>query len=716
MNLSEFDDSIFDSTDAFALQPSNPKSLYVMGKSYEMKGDLRNALNTFKKMLVVDPNSGEGKAGVSRLKAKVESEGIIDAELHTDLPPVPKSRRRTSLKFGSGSIHVYDSTPTSTPVKARTNSAEKCTPPTRSRTNSVSDEIPTPRDGFPPMHPAVAFALEASNRPHESSDSVVSRMSSDDGLEVVGDGFERENAGASVASSSSAPPASKQLRDVISLLHQHKHKKGADTGVPQKVYAVPSTWWGDWVAYASSSLDTHLTSATSDSDQSVGSPRRTSSRDKTTPQPIDTIPLHLPPGAIPVGTIASTSKKTHAAAGTMKPNLTGFDAQSVLVCSSEDPNVSCATSGAKKLLSAPHSYTTTDEGLRSRGFVTVPEEVWRALHSWYGADSSLQLCARYKEGNEDNDEFDPSFLSSEMFRAWTKEDDDKVAMTTSGNISSGPTASQSVGSSSGRKGVMTSSFCAVCLDEGAQRCSRCKAVYYCCAKCQTCDWPFHKTRCQMAPKSHADSSKSKRYNDRSGVFGTLGLRSRASVHASLLRATSRLTCRGMMGLANLGNSCYFNASLQCLSHTFPLTKYLISCQYEPHVNLTSRDGTGGQLVKEYAALLREMWLKSFPSEEIRPIALRRLIGRVNEEYATLQQQDAHDVLVFLLDTLHEDVNLVAKKPYVENSEGNGENDDEISKESWEKHRLRHNSVVQDIVGAQLRSQVGNTTNFIVLTS
>ena len=31
-------------------------------------------------------------------------------------------------------------------------------------------------------------------------------------------------------------------------------------------------------------------------------------------------------------------------------------------------------------------------------------------------------------------------------------------------------------------------------------------------------------------------------------------------------------------------------------------------------------------------------------------------------------QDAHDLLLFVLDSLHEDVNLVAAKPYTETSE------------------------------------------------
>ena len=346
-------------------------------------------------------------------------------------------------------------------------------------------------------------------------------------------------------------------------------------------------------------------------------------------------------------------------------------------------DTTCGVSPECTILASPSEISA------KKGFIIVPEEVWEALEAWYGADFAIPLSRKSFDSTTD---WAASALAVDMFRPW------QILQTDDGKQSTARSAEKTSFASD------DSRFCGVCLDRGALRCSRCKVVYYCCDKCQACDWPYHKVRCKKISSSSPSTSPSK--SDSKSYLAQLGMRTRASVHAALSRATNRSTCRGMRGLANLGNSCYFNASLQCLSHTFPLTKYLISNQYESHVNTKSRDGTRGALVKEYATLLRELWMRSFPCDEIRPIALRRLIGRENEDYATLQQQDAHDVLVFLLDRLHEDVNKVLKKPYVENSEGNGDNDEDISKEAMEKHRLRDDSVVQDIVGTQLRSQVG----------
>lgn len=62
--------------------------------------------------------------------------------------------------------------------------------------------------------------------------------------------------------------------------------------------------------------------------------------------------------------------------------------------------------------------------------------------------------------------------------------------------------------------------------------------------------------------------------------------------------------RGRVGLHNLGNSCYLNSSLQCLSHIKPLTAHFLTGRYETEVNEKNFDGTKGALVREYASLLQ----------------------------------------------------------------------------------------------------------------
>ncbi|CAB1348315.1 unnamed protein product, partial [Coregonus sp. 'balchen'] len=70
-----------------------------------------------------------------------------------------------------------------------------------------------------------------------------------------------------------------------------------------------------------------------------------------------------------------------------------------------------------------------------------------------------------------------------------------------------------------------------------------------------------------------------------------------------------------------------------------------------------------------------------------------------------QQQDSQELLAFLLDGLHEDLNRVHEKPYVELKDSNGRPDWEVALEAWENHLRRNRSIVVDLFHGQLKSQV-----------
>lgn len=125
---------------------------------------------------------------------------------------------------------------------------------------------------------------------------------------------------------------------------------------------------------------------------------------------------------------------------------------------------------------------------------------------------------------------------------------------------------------------------------------------------------------------------------------------------------------GACGLMNLGNTCYANSAIQCVSYLPLLRAYLLSAQYKATGDLNKDNplGTGGKLLEEFAELLRLMW--SARAGEKSPTRFRMQLGKANPQFSGADQQDAQEFLNFLLDVLHEDSNRVRRKPYVEGLE------------------------------------------------
>ena len=333
--------------------------------------------------------------------------------------------------------------------------------------------------------------------------------------------------------------------------------------------------------------------------------------------------------------------------------------------------------------------------------IPLCQDAWEALHRWYGGGPpivreivELSTPDNIKPDKASRDVvtyfqsffFDlyPSNVLSVNEMKLKENDTDtnyislQLQRTTSSNFNDCGASTDTNNNLDVTEKKGSNNMCFVCRQFAIHRCKGCTAVYYCSKSCQESHWPYHKSWCVTAKENK-------------------------ELPVQLFHKKVPTGFRGRVGLVNLGNSCYMSSCIQCLSHIWPLTSYFLSNAFENEINPNNRDGTGGDLAREYCSLLKEVWFGQKKSNA--PYAFKKLLGRLNPDYNGFQQQDGHELVNFLLSKLNEDLNRVTIKPYTEKPEGDGTNDSIIAKEAWTKEALREDSKIKDVIGLQCRSQL-----------
>lgn len=67
---------------------------------------------------------------------------------------------------------------------------------------------------------------------------------------------------------------------------------------------------------------------------------------------------------------------------------------------------------------------------------------------------------------------------------------------------------------------------------------------------------------------------------------------------------------------------------------------------------------------------------------VTPKAFKETLCKFAPQFEGNQQHDAQELLNFILDGLHEDLNRVKKKPYTTNPDYDGQPDEELSATFW----------------------------------
>ena len=154
---------------------------------------------------------------------------------------------------------------------------------------------------------------------------------------------------------------------------------------------------------------------------------------------------------------------------------------------------------------------------------------------------------------------------------------------------------------------------------------------------------------------------------------------------------------GVCGLANLGNTCFINSALQCLTALPSLSDYFLLGSYKNDRS----PGRTCMLASLFAGLLLQRWKEGLHVSH--PNELVTYVWR-HSHFSPKSQNDSQEFLAYFLDQLHEELNKPTGMA-AQNTAPQGTDDESRAEFAWQEHLKRNHSLIVEKFQGQLKSSL-----------
>ena len=113
----------------------------------------------------------------------------------------------------------------------------------------------------------------------------------------------------------------------------------------------------------------------------------------------------------------------------------------------------------------------------------------------------------------------------------------------------------------------------------------------------------------------------------------------------------------LIGLNNIGATCYMNASLQCFSNSKKLTEYFLKHYQKDPKNI---------MANEYYEVLKNLWNRDNNKNAYSPNSFKDILSKENPLFAGIAANDSKDLINFLLERFHQELNVVSNLNNINN--------------------------------------------------